>query len=123
MYALTNEQALNAVLIVNHSSPGLNLSELLNSITVIITERAALPWSVLATALSRLTPEFEAENVPLMIYPADYPTSQGLAVEKQYLLWILDTQYGKEYLEYMENKTRLTLRFLLKHLLRKLMPR
>ncbi len=106
LYALTQEQALKAVFIVNHSSPGLNLSELLNSIKVIVTAPTGLPWPVLATALSRLTPEFEAENVPLLIYPANYPTSQGLTVEKQYLLWILDTQYGKEYLEYMEKKTK-----------------
>ena len=71
VYALTHEQALKAVLIVNHSSPGLNLSELLNSIKVIVTEPAGLPWPVLTTALSRLTPEFEAESVPLLIYPAN----------------------------------------------------
>jgi hypothetical protein len=123
VYALTHEQALKAVLIVNHSSPGLNLSELLNSIKVIVTTSTGLPWPVLSTALSRLTPEFDTESVPLMIYPADYPTAQGLLVDKQYLLWILDTQYGKEYLEYMENKTKLTLRFLLKHLFRKFVPK
>ena len=122
-YALTQEQALKAVFIVNHSSPGLNLSELLNSIKVIVTAPTGLPWPVMASALARLTPEFEAESVPLLIYPADYPASQGLTVEKKYLLWILDTQYGKEYLEYMEKKTKITLRFLLKHLLRKIMPR
>ncbi|MBE0558276.1 MAG: hypothetical protein IH628_13675 [Proteobacteria bacterium] len=120
---MTQEQALKAVFIVNHSSPGLNLSELLNSIKVIITAPAGLPWPVMATALARLTPEFKAESVPLLIYPANYPASQGLTVEKQYLLWILDTQYGKEYLEYMEKKTKITLRFIFKHFLRKIVPR
>jgi hypothetical protein len=123
VHALTHEQVLKAIFVVNHSSPGLNLAELLNSIKIIITTPASLPWPVLATALSRLTPEFEAETVPLLIYPANYPASQGLTVEKKYLLWILDAQYGKEYLEYMEKKTKITLRFLFKHLLRKLMPR
>jgi hypothetical protein len=122
-HMLTHEQTLMALLIVNHSSPGLNLSELLNSIKVIVTTPTGLPWTVLTTALSRLTPEFDTESVPLLIYPATYPTSLGLTVEKQYLLWILDTQYGKEYLEYMEKKTKLTLRFLFKHLLRKLVPK
>jgi hypothetical protein len=120
VYTLAHEQTVKAIFIVNHSSPGLNLSELLNSIKVIVTAPTDLPWPVLATALSRLTPDFEAESVPLLIYPATYPTSLGLTVEKQYLLWILDTQYGKEY---MEKKTKLTLRFLFKHLLRKIMPK
>ncbi|MHB9097253.1 MAG: hypothetical protein ACYC5X_05460 [Syntrophales bacterium] len=123
LYSLTHDQALKALLIVNHSSPGLNLSELLNSIKVIVTAPTELPWTILTKALSRLTPEFETEKVPLLIYPADYPSQQGLIVEKQYLLWILDTQYGKEYLEYMEKKTKLTLRFLFKHLLRKFVPK
>ncbi len=123
VYALAHEQTLKAVFIVNHSSAGLNLSELLNSIQIIVTDPNAMPWPVLATALSRLTPEFDVAHVPLLIYPSAYPATQGLAVDKQYLLWILDTQYGKEYLEYMDKKTKLTLRFLLKHLLRKILPR
>lgn len=122
-YALLKEQSLKAVLVVNHSSPGLNLSEFLNNIKVIVTDPAGLPWEVLTAALARLTPEFQTEIVPLLIYPANYPSEQGLKVDKHYLLWILDTQYGKEYLDYMEEKTKITLRFLVKHLLRKIVPK
>ncbi len=122
-YSLTCEHMLKAFLVVNHSSPGLNLSELLNSIKIIVTSPTDLPWTVLTAALSQLTAEFKSETVPLLIYPADYPSRQGLIVEKQYLLWILDTQYGKEYLSYMEKKTKITLQFLFKHLLRKLLPK
>jgi hypothetical protein len=77
----------------------------------------------LNTALARLTPEFQTESVPILLYPANYPADQGLKVDQHYLLWILDTQYGKEYLDYMEKKTKITLRFLLKHLLRKLVKK
>jgi hypothetical protein len=122
-YALLKEQSLKAVLVVNRSSTGLNLSDLLNSIKIIVTDTGGLPWEVLIHALSQLTPEYQAEKVPLLIYPATYPVEQGLMVDKHYLLWILDTQYGKEYLDYMEAKTKLTLRYLLKHLLRKLVKK
>jgi hypothetical protein len=122
-YALLREQSLKAVLIVNRSSAGLNLSEFLNSIKIIVTDPADLPWDILINALTRLTPEFHTETVPLLIYPAHYPSDQGLKVDKHYLLWILNTQYGKEYLEYMEKKTRMTLRFLLRYLLKKLVPK
>ncbi len=122
-YALHKEQSLKAVLVVNRSSAGLNLSELLNSIKIIVTDPAGLPWKILINALSRLTPEFQTDVVPLLIYPAHYPSEQGLKVDKNYFLWILDTQYGKEYLEYMEKKTTITLQFLVKHLLRKIMPK
>jgi hypothetical protein len=119
-YVLLKEQSLKAFFVVNHSSPGLNLSEFLNNIKIIVTDPAGLPWSVLAAALTRLTPEFQTESIPLLIYPAHYPSEQGLKVDKQYLLWILDTQYGKDYLEYMEKKTTVNLRFLIQHLLRRM---
>jgi hypothetical protein len=122
-YALLKEQSLKAVLVVNHSSPGLNLSEFLNNIKVIVTDPAGLPWKVLISALARLTPEFKTEIVPLLIYPANYPSEKGLKVDRQYQLWIIDAQYGKEYLDYMEKKTTINLRFLVKHLLRKIVPR
>jgi hypothetical protein len=122
-YALLKEQSLKAVLVVNHSSLGLNLSELLNSVKIIVVDPAGLPWEVLTAALARLTTEFQTETVPLLIYPSHYPSEHGLKVDKNYLLWILDAQYGKEYLEYMEKKTTITIRFLIKHLLRKIMPR
>jgi hypothetical protein len=122
-YALLKEQSLKAVLVVNHSSPGLNLSEFLNNIKVIVTDPAGLPWKVLISALARLTPEFQTEIVPLLIYPANYPSEKGLKVDRQYQLWIIDAQYGKEYLDYMEDKTKITLRFIVKHLLRKIVPR
>jgi hypothetical protein len=46
-----------------------------------------------------------------------------MKVDKQYLLWILDSQFGKEYLEYMEKQTTLTISFMIKHLLRKMTPK
>jgi hypothetical protein len=123
VHALLRGESLKAVLIVNRSSLGLNLSELLNSIKVLVTDPAGLPWNVLAAALARLTPEYPTESVPLMIYPDTYPCEQGIKVDKRYLLWILDTQYGKDYLEYMEKKTKLSLRLVIRHLLRKMVPK
>ncbi len=120
---LLHEQTLKALFVVDRSSPGFNLSELLNSIKVVVTDPAGLPWRVLSAALDGLMSVYETDSVPLMIYPDTYPSREGIPVEKRYLLWILDTQYGKEYVEYMENKTRLTLRFLLKHLLGKMVPK
>jgi hypothetical protein len=120
LYALLRENALKAFFIVNHSSPGLNLSELLNSITVIVTDPAGLPWELLTTALNHLTPEYRAESITLLIYPAKYPAEQGLKVDRQYDLWIIDTQHGDVYIDYMDKKMKLTLKLLFKYLLKKL---
>ncbi len=123
IYSLCRGDVPKAVLIANRSSLGLNLSELLNSIKIIVTDPAGLPWEVLNAAATRLAADYESPSVPLMVYPESYPLEQGVKVDKQYLLWILDTQYGKDYLEHMEKKTKLTLRFLIRHLLRKVMPK
>ncbi len=122
-HALTREKVLKAFFVVNHSSPGLNLSELLNSITVIVIDPAGLPWEILSAALSRLTPEYRTENVTLLIYPATYPAEQGVKVDRQYDLWIIDTQHAKEYLDYMDKKTRITPRLIFKYLMRKMVPK
>jgi hypothetical protein len=119
-FALTYRNKLQAVLIVNHSDIALNLSDLLNGVKIIVTDPACLDWTVLTAALNRLTPAYGMEKVPLLIYPADFPTDQGITVDKQYMLWILDVQHGRQYLDYMEQKTRLTPKFIVKHLLKTL---
>lgn len=123
VHALIQGESLKAVLIVNRSDLGVNLSELLNGIKIIVTDTAGLPWEVLNKALAELTPVYRAGTVPLMIYPASYASEKGIPVDKKYLLWIMSIEYGKTLREYLEKNTRMSLRFLFKHLLRKLVPK
>jgi hypothetical protein len=122
IHSLIQGESLKAVFIVNHSDVGLNLSELLNGIKIIVID-PDLSWEVITAALCRLTSGFGSETIPILIYPPSYPGEHGMKVDKQYLLWILDSQFGKEYLEYMEKQTTLTIRFMIKHLLRKMTPK
>lgn len=101
-YSLICRDDLNAVLIVNQSDMGINLSELLNCIKVLIVDQENLPWEILSSAISNLTNVYHTENVPIIIYPADYVDSKGISYEKQYQQWILNVRYGEEYLEFME---------------------
>jgi hypothetical protein len=123
VHALSQGESLKAVLIVNRSDLGLNLSELLNGIKIIVIDEAELQWKVLAAALSDLVTGYPVGTVPLLIYPAGYPARQDMKVDKQYLLWIMATEHGKIYLEYMEKKTRMALRFLIKYLIKRIFPR
>ena len=123
IHALLSGESLKAVLIVNRSNLGINLSDLLNGIKVIVTDPAGLPWEVLNTALAELTPVYPTDTVPLMIYPASYPDEKAVPVAKRYLLWIVATQHGKTLREYLEKNTQMSLRFIFKHLLRKLVAK
>jgi hypothetical protein len=107
-YSLKHEGALNAVLIVNQSDLGLNLSELLNGIKVLVTNPDDMPWNVLSTAIAQLMGVYHTDRVPLMFYPAEYVKTQRVPCEKHYQLWILNVQHGNEYIEYMQRKFRIS---------------
>jgi hypothetical protein len=107
-YSLTYRGELNAVLIVNQSDPGINLSELLNAIKILVTNPEDLPWNVLSTAVAQLTAGYDMQKVPILFYPFDYVQAKELPYEKQYKLWILNVRYGQEYLEYMQRRFKIT---------------
>jgi hypothetical protein len=104
-YSLIHYGKLHAVLIVNQSSLGINFSELLNSIKVLITNSEGLPWEILATAINQLTGVYERERVPILIYPSDYLKANDVPFEtKKYLLWIYDARLIKQFTEYLHRR-------------------
>ncbi|MCD6487339.1 MAG: PilZ domain-containing protein [Syntrophobacterales bacterium] len=123
IHSLIHMQKLKAVLVVNQSDLGLNLSELLNGIKVIITDPSSLPWNVLSMVLDRLTDIYKVDNIPVLIYPHTYFEDNNVPYDKQYQLWIMDTQYGDHYLEYMRDKTRMKLQYIFKFLIGKYMKK
>lgn len=102
-YSLVHEEKLKAVLVVNRSDLGVNLSELLNCIKVLVIDPEGLPWGILSKAIHQLTGIYQLEEVPILIYPYDYVERHGIPCEKQYSLWILNmNEGGDRYLEYMQ---------------------
>jgi hypothetical protein len=107
-YCLCFEGRQSAFFVVNQSDMGLNLSDLLNSITIIVLEPDKLPWEKLSAAIYKLCGLFTEEKVPLLIFPADYLSSQNIAEEKQYALWILQLRDASDdYLIYMDSLMKL----------------
>ena len=107
VYSLTHDGELNAVLIVNQSDLGLNLSELLNGIKILVTNPEDLPWKVLSVAISQLIGVYNMETVPVMFYPMEYVEANDIPYEKKYYLWVMNVQYGNEYMEYIQRKLRI----------------
>lgn len=107
-YCLRHDNKPSAFLIVNHSDVGLNLSDLLNCVTVFIADGQPLSWKTLSSAVNHLTQDYDADSIPLLLYPSGYPESQGIHVGKQYQLWILKNDpYSEQYTNYMERKFRM----------------
>ena len=118
-YSLTHEHKLKAVLIVNQADLGLNLSELLNGIKIIISDSACLSWDILSSAIARLTEIYEVERIPLLIYPHTYLNERDISYEKQYVMFIMDMQYGKDFLDYMKGRLKAKIRFLIRFFIRR----
>lgn len=107
-YSLKHRGELNAVLIVNQSDLGMNLSELLNGIKVVVTNPDGMPWNVLSVAIAQLMGVYHKDRVPVMFYPSEYVKAHKVPHEKHYQLWILNVQHGNEYIEYMQRKFRIS---------------
>jgi len=108
MYSLVYRGELVAVLMVDYSDLGINLSELLNCIKVLVINQERLPWKVLSVAISQLTGEYNMERVPVMFYPFEYVEKNNVPYEKQYQLWIYDVHFVDRFMEHLQKRFRIS---------------
>ncbi|MDO9530406.1 MAG: hypothetical protein Q7J27_14780, partial [Syntrophales bacterium] len=102
VFSLIHRNNLSAVLLVNQSDLGLNLSEILNGIIAIVIDPEGLPWEVLSLAVDQLADAYRLDKIPLLIYPPDYVEVRDIPYDKQYLMWILNMYYIYKFMEYMQ---------------------
>ena len=118
-FSLKEKRRLKAVLIVNQSDPGLSLSDFLNGIKIIVNDADGLPWEVLSSAISQLVGSYTIDKIPVMIYPSSYLESKEVSSKKQYNLWVMDVNYGKELGEYFVENTKHQFKSLIRFLISK----
>ncbi len=103
LFSLKKNDVLKAVIMVNVSDIGLNMSNLTNCIHVIILDAKDLPINTIYICLSMLSKYYEQDEIPVLLYPISYAQSQSVPYEKIHTLWILNTQYTDQYFKYMDN--------------------
>jgi hypothetical protein len=102
--ALRGKGILKAIIMVNVSDFGLNMSNLTNCIHVIVLDSDDLPSNVLNSTLSKLSQYYEEDEIPILLYPISYVEGQSIPYDKIYDLWVLNIPHsGDQYLKYMEN--------------------
>jgi hypothetical protein len=100
-YCLLYKDKPVAFFIINQSDLGLNLSDLLNSLKIIILDQSCLPWNIILSAISNFYKYYTEDQIPVLIYPKDYLISQNIQEEKKYALWILQAIKGSDdFLQY-----------------------
>jgi len=106
-YSLEYQGELAAVLIVNQSDFGFNLSELLNGIKVLLVNPEHASWAVLSTAIGQLLINHHMEKVSLLFFPSDDAQAMDIPFEKHYQLWIYDARFVDQFVQYMKRKFRI----------------
>ena len=103
VYSIKHQQVFKAALIVDTSDLGVNMSELLNSIKVIIIDKD-LPWPILQNTVSRLGKIYESEKIMILIYPYDYLKQQGVECKKRYNFWVLNTNLDSRSMDIIKKR-------------------
>lgn len=107
-----------AYIIVDESDMGVNLSELLNSIKILVTDQTELTWDILKASMSCFSGLYRTSNVPALIYPYQFADQQGIAYNKKYNLWVLSAKASDDYSEHLKTQAKIRpARLLLKILL------
>ena len=106
-FTLAHRGEAKAVLVMDRSDLGLNLSELLNGIKALIIDEERLSWRVLSIAISKLVRNYPLKRVPVLFHPFSYTENHNVPFEKQYQAWVLNVEHGDEYMRYMRDKFRI----------------
>jgi hypothetical protein len=102
LYSLRRDNRLKAVIMVNISNIGLNLSDLTSCIKIFIIDPVDLSGSLLKSVLSNISEKTGRSEMPALLYPATYAADNDIAYEKLYTLWVLNVQYGDKYFRYLK---------------------
>jgi hypothetical protein len=108
LYSLLNGDELKAVFIVNQADLGMNLSELLNSVKIVVLDQEGVDWETISAAVNQFAGCYNLDTIPVMVYPFEYARENGIPFEKQYNVWILDLhRSANAYLHYLENRLKI----------------
>jgi len=102
MYSLKKNNRLTAVIMVNISDVGLNLSDLTSCIKVMIIDSVDLSGNVLRSVLSNISEKTGRSEMPVLLYPAAYAEDNNIAYQTLYTLWVLSMQYTDHYFRYLK---------------------
>lgn len=102
LFALRYRDKLRVVIMVNQADLGLNMSDLTNAITLLVVDDLYLNCELLETVAAHLLHYYEADAVPVLLYPENSARRMGIEVEKRYILWAYNTQNLDDYFRYLK---------------------
>jgi len=105
IFSLKKDDELLAVIIVNISDFGINMSELTNCIQFFVLEQNMISKYSYNFAIANVVKYYENKTVPILLYPKSVMEKLELSSEKTYVLALLNLDYLNEYLEFIHGLT------------------
>lgn len=106
LYALKEKNVLKAAILVDRSDLGINMSELLNSIKVLVID-TSLPWPILQEAVNTLGRVYNTNMIQVLTFPIAYLQKQGIAYTKSYRLCVMDTHFYEHYRDLLIERVKI----------------
>jgi hypothetical protein len=107
IFSLFKEDSLKAVLMVNVSDLGLNLSNLTNCIHTFIIDSEGLQETDLRAAYRQLSSFYDkGSQVPILLYPAPAAAEMAVPFKRTYNIWILSMQHTESYFAFINRLFR-----------------
>jgi len=101
LFSLKKEGLLKAVIVVNVSDVGLNLSNLTNCIHTFVLDSVDLSPKILYSHISQVSQYYEKDEIPILLYPVRYAETQSIHCDKLYTLWVMNMPHLDHYLKYV----------------------
>jgi hypothetical protein len=106
LFSLKKGDLLKAVIYVNKSDIGLNLSNLTNSVHVFVLDSDDLNKHILYQLLSLAANKMNIDELTVLMYPVACANNLYIPYEKLYNLWVISTKYTDPYFRYLERLLR-----------------
>ena len=108
LYSLKKGGRSSAVIMVDRSEAGLNMSDLTNSFKVFVTDPEDLTRELLESVLRELSSFFPVANrIPVLLYPYQEGQKMDLPIEKMYTLWVINMEASDTYFHYLKMLLRI----------------
>ncbi len=106
LISLKKFDVLKAIIVVNISDIGLNLSDLTNCLKIFVLDQEDLSKDILNSILSLICSKFKQDEMPVLLYPVSYAENRSILYEKRYNLWILDMKFSDQYFKQLRRLLR-----------------
>jgi hypothetical protein len=106
LFSLRKDGNLKAIILVNVSDIGLNLSNLTNCAKIIALDGEDLPRDIFSASLAHISAMYDENEMPVLLYPVTYAESQAIPYEKLYTMWVLNLQYLDKYFKFCDTLFR-----------------